>query len=274
MFRRQGKQNKQEIDYLPVIERIREDSRNASRLTLNASLNLVMSEIEDAESSNVVSGILDNNMYPDVKSITGSDDTVYWYSQTYITESQAEGLVQSEELKKKIAEQVRECSKDLAKVTCISALPEAENTDDMELVKTAITDLENDERYSDIKVVAVLSGVLYLYSDEYISNGYATTLIRAEEDDPRSIIASTVRDESRIYPRPTNIDEFSNPVYNISISEFDTYLEDLLEQEEFKDIRLIEASTGARYLYSSLYLNKQYAQSLVEWKEVGEFENP
>ena len=47
-----------------------------------------------------------------------------------------------------------------------------------------------------------------------------------------------------------------------------------LERQEFQDIKPIHASTGARYLYSNLYMDEDYAISLVEWEEVERDENP
>ncbi len=71
-------------------------------------------------------------------------------------------------------------------------------------------------------------------------------------NDPCATIATMVRNESRVYPQPTNIELFA----------------------EFKDIQLIHASTDARYLYSNLYMDEDHARSLVEWEEVEREENP
>lgn len=274
MFRRKQKLENKQIDYSPVVERIREDSRDSSRLTEDDSVSSMMTEIDTGKTTDFVSGILGNTQYSDVKTINDSSDKMYWYSETYISEIKAEQLVQIEETKGEIAEQVRACSRDQGKVTCLNTLPNEENTIDTQQIKEVIAGLESDTKYADIISVAGSSGILYLYSSAYIANNYAKTLIMVEENDPQSMIAITVRDESRIYPRPTNIQQFSNPIYNINEEDLHESIDGLLNREDFNDIKLIEASTGNRYLYSSLYLDERYAKSLVEWKEVGEFENP
>lgn len=274
MFQRQRKQKKNEIDYSPFVERIREDSKDTSRLTLDESVSSMMSEIDVSKQTDILSGILEDERYPDIKTITGSDNHVYWYSNTYITDSNAEQLVQITEMKANIAEQVREYSRDQAKVTCLNPFPEDENQADIERVKKVISELEIDDQYTDIHCVEGSSGVLYLYSDDYLSDSYAKTLIMVEENDPQTMIAGAVRDESRLYPRPTNIEQFLNPIYNINREELLAHVDDLMNREDFEDIKLIEASTGTRYLYSSHYMDDRYARTLVEWKEVGEFENP
>jgi len=274
VFRRQQKHEKTHIDYLPVVERIRENSRDASKLTADDSVSSMVTEIDNEKNADYASGILGNSQYHDLKTVEGSDDKLYWYSETYISVDRAEQLVQLEELKAEIAEQVRECSRDQGKVTCLSTIPDDENSIDIQKIKEVVAELELDKKYADIVSVAGSSGILYLYSSDYMANNYAKTLIMAEEDDPQSMIAVTVRDESRIYPRPTNIEQFSNPIYNINKEDLYESIDGLLKRKEFDDIKLIEASTGNRYLYSSLYLDERYAKSLVEWKEVGEFENP
>lgn len=63
-------------------------------------------------------------------------------------------------------------------------------------------------------------------------------------------IAAMVRNESRVYPQPTNIELFMEPIFNIDPDELETHITRTLELAEFKDIQLIHASTDARYLYS------------------------
>ncbi len=212
--------------------------------------------------------------YQDIKSVATSMGTVYLYSETYITKDQAEILVQTEDTKTRIAEKVREDSKNLAKLTSVDSFCTADPVLEMDKVKASLADMERDERCQDIKSVVASTGAVYLFSETYITNSYADILVRAEANDPCATIAATVRDESRIYPRPTNIEYFNEPVFNIKPDELERHLTNTLERQEFKDIKLISASTGVRYLYSTLSMNDDYARSLVEWKEVEEEENP
>ena len=43
---------------------------------------------------------------------------------------------------------------------------------------------------------------------------------------------------------------------------------------EYEDVQLIEASNGAQAFFSTKYLTRDYAQSLLEWIEVEEPANP
>ncbi len=147
---------------------------------------------------------------------------------------------------------------------------------DLEPDKIAVNLAEvlRDDRYRDIKSVVASTGAVYLYSETYITRNYADILVRVEANDPCATIAGMVRDESRIYPRPTNIELFKEQVFNIAPDELETHIAGTLERQEFQDIKLIHASTGARYLYSDLYMDEDYARSLVEWEEVERDENP
>ncbi|MFC2016156.1 hypothetical protein ACFLUF_00390 [Chloroflexota bacterium] len=261
-----------------IVEKVREDSQNLTKLTSADTVNLLLS---DLEVDNVVVNLTDiqkDNRYHDIKSVVASTGTVYLYSETYITKDQAEILVQTEAIKTRIAEKVREDSKNLVKVTAIDSLGtpltglEADKVEDN--VADNVAEVLKDDRYRDIKSVVASTGAVYLYSETYITKNYADILARAEANDPCATITGTVRDESKIYPRPTNIEYFNNPIFNINPEEFEEHLASTLERQEFKDIKLINASTGARYLYSNLYMDDDYARSLVEWKEVEEEENP
>ena len=63
-------------------------------------------------------------------------------------------------------------------------------------------------------------------------------------------------------------------VFNIDPDKMASYVEALSAVDEYQDIVKLEASTGAIYLYSSQYLNGDLAKSLMEWEEVGQYENP
>ena len=43
---------------------------------------------------------------------------------------------------------------------------------------------------------------------------------------------------------------------------------------QYADVRLLVASTKRRYPYSERSIDEKYAQSLMEWEEVGRFQNP
>ncbi len=180
----------------------------------------------------------------------------------------------AEEIQTWIAERVREDSHNLVKLTDVDSLGALGSDLAPDDLETNLADMVKDDRYKDIKSVAAPTGAVYFYSETYITKNYAEILARAEADDPCATIALTVREESKIYPRPTNIELFKDRIFNIDPDEFETHIARTLERQEFNDIKLINASTVARYLYSSLYMSEDYAKSLVEWEEVEQYENP
>ncbi|MFC2072557.1 hypothetical protein ACFLUU_07670 [Chloroflexota bacterium] len=257
-----------------IAEKVREDSQNLTRLTSADTVNPLLS---DLEADNVAVNLADmqkDKRYRDIKSVVASTGTVYLYSETYITKSQAEFLAKTEDIKTKIAEKVREDSKNLTKVTVVDSLGTLIPDLEPNKIEANLAEMVNDDRYLDIKSVVASTGALYLFSETYITKNYADILVRAEANDPCATIAATVRDGARVYPRPTNIEYFNNPIFNINPDELEGHITGTLERQEFKDIKLINASTGAPYLYSDLYMNEDYARSLIEWEEVDQFENP
>jgi len=114
----------------------------------------------------------------------------------------------------------------------------------------------------------------YFFSDQSMTEAYAAHLFRIEEKDLLRLIAETVRDESQTYPRPTDARVFLGAPFNVAEHDLADTLERLAASPEYNDIRTCTASNGALYLYSSKYLGEAYAESLAEWMEVGQKENP
>ncbi|UCC17769.1 MAG: hypothetical protein JSU58_04250 [Dehalococcoidales bacterium] len=271
-----------------IAEVVREQSLKLAKLTALENLGKLVPELTPDNIDDNLTEMVKDERYQDIKSVTGSTGTIYLCSETHITREQAKNLIENEDIKTMIAEKIREESRDLIKITNIETINEVisgyqsgqvESDGDIlgEEPDTAdyyLAEVAGDERYQDIKSIVASTGAVFCYSEHHITKNYAEILLRAQENDPYAVIATTVRDESRIYPRPTSIDFFREPIFNINLDELEDHVDNILEHEDYKDIKLITASTGNRYLYSSSYLEKVYAQSLVEWKEVGEEENP
>ncbi|MFC1920557.1 hypothetical protein ACFLYQ_02400 [Chloroflexota bacterium] len=257
-----------------IAGKIREDSQNLGRLTGIETINILLSDlITDDTVINLVDMQKDSR-YQDIKSTSSSAGDVYLYSEIYITANQIETLSRAEDVKTRITSKVREDSGSLTKLTGIDTISTLLPDMDKDKIEASIAEILNDDRYTDIKSVIASTGAVYLYSETVISKSYADLLVRAEANDPCATIAATVRDEARIYPRATKIEFFNNPVFNISPEEFKGHLASTQKRTEFKDIKTINASTGAVYLYSDLYMSEDYARSLIEWDEVGQFDNP
>jgi hypothetical protein len=114
----------------------------------------------------------------------------------------------------------------------------------------------------------------WYYSETSMTGAYALHLLRREENDPLRLIADTVRDESRIYPRPTDLRFFSDPPFSMSARDLQQALGSMELRPDMADLRRSTASNGAVYLYSTRYLSEALADTLTEWIEVGQKENP
>ncbi len=144
---------------------------------------------------------------------------------------------------------------------------------EVEEVLQMIDELKTREEFSDI---CISKGVekIYLFSENYITKNYAKMMISVAERDLLNLIAETVREESKIYPRPTDVRLFSKAPFNLSKDEFKELYLQLVKKEEYSDIQETRASNNAPYLYSERFMKKAHAASLAEWIEVGAEQNP
>lgn len=136
-----------------------------------------------------------------------------------------------------------------------------------------IDELKEREEFSDI-CVYMGKEKIYLFSENHITKNYAKMMISVEEKDLLKLIAETVREESRIYPRPTDARLFSKAPFKLSKEEFYDVYEQLKKKQEYNDINETRASNNALYLYSDKFMKKALASSLAEWIEVEAEQNP
>ncbi len=127
--------------------------------------------------------------------------------------------------------------------------------------------------YSDLRILSG-SEDAYYFSVLSMSETYARYLFRIEEKNLPRLVADTVREESRIYPRPTPARTFSSAPFSISEPELLKIIDLFGSDAETEDLRSYRASNGALYLYSSRYFEPVHAESLVEWDEVERWNNP
>ena len=87
-------------------------------------------------------------------------------------------------------------------------------------------------------------------------------------------VASVVRDSSRDYPRPVPLEIFEYPPFLFEAEALQQCLRDMAETEEYADISFTESSVGTVYLYSTRYLDEDYAAFLAEKEDVGAIASP
>jgi hypothetical protein len=210
----------------------------------------------------------------DVRVMTAVSGLAYLYSDRFIAPEEVNAKSQAEEERTKIATQVREDSKVLVQLTKAQVLSELFPEITPAHVDARLEEMSKDERYWDIKKLIGNTGITYLYSETHMTGNYAAMLARVGEGTPCSIIAETVREESRIYPRPTKVELFYSPVFNFDPSQMEALIEGTLRNHECADLQKVVASTGAVYLYSKLYMDAYQAERWIEWEEVGKQDNP
>jgi hypothetical protein len=256
-----------------IAAKIRQDSEARADLTPSGALVEFFTGLDPQEAEPILVDLLDDEAYGDIKGLMTSDD-LYFYSTLYLEPLLAEEKVMAEEILFRIATTVRQQSKETARLTPVTALLPVLADLEVEDVEPNLAALLEDARYQDIEQVVLPSGATFLYSKRYITANYAKLLARSEGGDPLASIAETVRDESRIYPRPTDTRLFAEQPFDMKRDDIPILIEQLLEQEAYSDIVKIVASTGTVYLYSEEYMERDLAVTLVEWEEVGRFENP
>ena len=125
----------------------------------------------------------------------------------------------------------------------------------------------------DLRAVSTKEGCAFYYSSIFMSETYARLLL-CKQEGPIQLIADTVREDSDRYPRPTPLDVFKEPPFDLSQEEILSCLEEMSSRDEYQDISQVSTSIGHVFLYSSRYLDRDYALMLAEWIDVGQFENP
>ena len=129
------------------------------------------------------------------------------------------------------------------------------------------------EKNEDIKEISGSDGIPCYYSALSLSETYARILIQKKEN-PLSLMAEIVRENSSIYPRPVPLDIFKESPFDFTQDELLVCLKKMAEQREYQDIAQAITSIGTIFLYSTQHLEPDYASSLAEWLDVGQVNNP
>ena len=117
------------------------------------------------------------------------------------------------------------------------------------------------------------AGERRFYSSQFMTKAYAGLLLR-KEGEPLHLIAETVRENSALYPRPLPLGAFEQPPFSLTREEILDGLERMAAQDAYRDIARTRTSAGNEYLYSTAHLDADYAGSLAEWIDVGQYDNP
>ena len=256
-----------------IAEKIRTDCRESGILTSEDTLvGFAPGDQPHEAVSAALAEMAKDPGYADIKAVTTASGLVFFYSERHIKVAEAAAKSLLEEVKFRIGEKVRADSKDPQILTPVDALyaeigwgRDAYSPDD----------IRKDSRYDDIRTVTAATGEMFFYSTRHMSDYYALQLARVAAKDACALIAETVRDESRIYPRPTCVMLFLQEVFGVKEEELESVVRDTLERPEFSEIKaMIHPATGAVYLYSDKYLDGERAFMKMDYEEVIRPENP
>jgi len=128
-------------------------------------------------------------------------------------------------------------------------------------------------RHPDLREVAAQGGGRRFYSSESMTEAYADLLVR-REGDPLELIAAIVRQNSALYPRPFPLGAFEQLPFGLTREELLACLERMAALPAYQDIAQTCTSAKHVYLYSSRHLDRDYAESLAEWYDVGQAASP
>ena len=125
----------------------------------------------------------------------------------------------------------------------------------------------------DLHELSTGDGSRHYYSSQFMTRAYALILLQ-KQGDPLHLIASIVRENSALYPRPVPLEIFTQPPFGLSLQEVLNDLERMAAEEEYRDIIPTTTSASRIFLYSTFHLEPEHAAMLAEWLDVGQFENP
>jgi hypothetical protein len=129
------------------------------------------------------------------------------------------------------------------------------------------------EKNGDLKEICDSKSIPHYYSSETMAERYANILIQ-KGGDSLALMAEMIRENSKIYPRPISLRVFTESPFGFAREEIISQIRRMAEQEEYQDIRQTTTSIGTVFLFSTLYLDPDYATFLAEWIDVGQVNNP
>lgn len=99
---------------------------------------------------------------------------------------------------------------------------------------------------------------------------YHFSPLLSTQNNPYEQILDTVRESSRVYPRPVGVFTFEFAPFRIDPTIIQDVLDRIAEDPNAKDIRVTVTSAGTVYLYSSTYLEDAMADFLAEEMDQGD----
>ncbi len=253
-----------------LIHNVRRNSKRYGVLTSSHILTVLAHDLPADSHHPLLESISHDPFCSDIRTLLTPSGQLFFYSIAHMSSEDAATKVQLEEVKLTMAERIRRDSRIATALTPLCTMfaqfPEITPVK----VCSMLNEMQTQTHYRDIKTVSSTSGELYLYCDAHITEKYATMLVKSAVSDACQTIVDTVREESRLYPRPTKVSAFASQVYGIPPTTLHPCIVRVLNSTEYADIRkLVHPETEAEYLYSNLHMTEEQAVALMKWMEDG-----
>lgn len=254
---------------LEIAERVRFDSKERGQLTEKRAIEKLSDGLPPERLGPLLAEMSGEGQFGDIKAIVTPSGRIYLFSEKHLITVEAQQKGRLEEAKFTVADKIRADSGKIVLTprTEIDALLAWAEPPERESILASI---EDDERFKDIQKMTGSKGEVYYYSMNYLSGRYALVMMRAKHAAPAFGIAEFVREQSRIQPLPTRMEQFQDSVFGIETDQLDALIEEMLKSPEYADIKkMTHRETGAVYLYSNKWLTEQRAFEIIDWEEVG-----
>jgi len=257
-----------------IAERVRFDSREKKRLTEAAIIEKLSDGIPKERLGPLLAEMSKEGRFGDIKAIVSPSGRIYLFSEKHLIAVEAQQKGRLEEAKFLVADKIRADSAQIkltprSEIDAMLAWAEPAERDQI------LDAMEDDERFKDIQKMSGSKGEVYYHSIDYISGRYALVMLRAKHAEPAYGIAEFVREQSRIHPLPTKLEQFQDSVFGIEREQLETVVEMMLKNPDYADIKqMVHPETGSVYLYSDKWLSEQRAFDLIDWEEVKRLKYP
>lgn len=258
-----------------IAETVRTNAEKHSRVTPADIVFALVPGSRPEDKTAILEEMAADDGYADIKAVTTASGGAFFFSLTYFDVDQATSKSRIEETKVAIAEKVRGDSKNAVKLTPVGDLHVPIPGMERDEIAVVLEEMQADPTYADVKSITASTGDLFFYSNRHMSDYYALLLGRVAAKDPCATIAATVRDESRIYPRPTCVQLFTEKLFGIAPCDLKPIVDEMLLKPEYVDIKMmVHPETGGVYLYSSQSLDERTAWAEMHYQEVVVPANP
>jgi hypothetical protein len=242
-----------------IAEAVRSTAETTGNPSGTAILMKVAGGISQDEFDASMAKMAEDEAYSDIKSVVAFTGYTYYYSDRHISDEDAAEKARAEELRVKILLEVRSDSKYDTKLTNIATLDKIAPDTRPGEIDARIEDILQIPACKDIIVKTTDSGERFAFSTLFMTEEYAGLLLRTESKNPAYVIAETVREESRVYPRATNAEIFKFSIFGLDRNHAEEDLARTLEL--YEDIKIVPGTGDDTYLYSDLYLSEGAAET-------------